>query len=355
MFGIQTRTLAAAVVAVLTSPMALMAQWGMASDCSCYSPQYVPAPAPVVTSACQCLQPVTQMVSQQMQVTEYKAAQRVEKRPVTKYRTVAKPVTAYRQVMETQTVDVPAVTYQTVTEMVPRTINKSRWVTSVQPVTKMASCQYDSRPGMLGAMNRMGYSMRTAFQPNYTTHRQFVPQVCQCNVPVQRQVAVQTTRKVSYNVAKMVAYQTTQQVAEAYTDYENVTVTTMEPVTVTKTVSVPVTRMAVIDPYTGMAVAPSGTQTASEPEKEPTKAAEGNPAPSDGTYKSSSAPKKTFQPVASRTKSKPKTKSAIKPSAQPVVAKSASGWKARTPAAGETMNPKTASAKVASSTNVVNR
>ena len=355
MFGIRTRNLAAVAVALLTSPVALMAQWGYPGDCSCYSPQYVPAPAPVVTSACQCLQPVTQMVSQQMQVTEYKAAQRVEKRPVTKYRTVSRQVTAYRQVMEAQTVEVPAVTYQTVTEMVPRTVNKSRWVTSVQPVAKMASCQYDSRPGMLGAMNRMGYSMRTAFQPNYTTHRQFVPQVCQCNVPVQRQVAVQTTRKVTYNVAKTVPYQTTQQVAEAYTDYENVTVTTMEPVTVTKTVSVPVTRMALIDPYTGMAVAPAGTQTASEPEREPTKAAEGNPAPADGTYKSSSIPKKTVKPVASRSKSKPNAKPASPASEQSVVAKSSGGWKARTPAAGETPLSRTAATKVSTASNVVNR
>ncbi len=348
MFGIRTRRLAAVVVATLSSPMALMAQWGMPSDCSCSSPQqYVAAPAPVVTTACQCLQPVTHMVAHQVQVTEHQQVQRIEKRPVTRMRTVSKQVTAYRQEMENKVVEVPAVTYQTVTEMQDRTINKSRWQTVSQPVPKMSSCQYDNRPGFTGSMNRMGYSMRTAFQPNFVTHRQFIPQVCQCKVPVQRQVAVQTTRQMTVSTAKMVPYQTTQQVAEAYTDYEDVTVTTMVPHTVTKTVHVPTTRYALVDPNTGMAVAPQETQTAKEPTPA-TRAAENNSAPTNGTYKGTAIPKPATnravttrrsidndaatQPVTNRT--------------PPTVASSETGgWKAHTPTASQLSAAKNSATK----------
>ena len=296
MFGIRTRTMMAALVASLTSPVALMAQWG--SDCSCYSPQqYVTAPAPVVTTACQCLQPVTQMVSREMQVTEYVPRVAEEKRPVQRVRYVAKKATAYRQVMETKVVEVPAMQYQTVTEYQTRVIPKTQWRTVVQPVPKMAPCQYDNRPGMIGSMNRMGYQMRSAFQPNYLTHRQQVSQVCQCKVPVQRQVAVQTTRKVAYQEAKMVPYDTTQQVAEYYTDYETVKVTTMEPRVVTKTVQVPETRFAAIDPFTGMAIAPAPATRSADAGREPTRAAEGDAAPVNGPHKGISYPKPAAQPT----------------------------------------------------------
>lgn len=346
MFGIRTRQLAAVLVASLGSPMALMAQWGLGSDCSCYNP----APAPVVTQSCQCMQPVTTIVSKQMQVTEYRQAQKVEKRPVQRMRMVSKSATAYRQVMDTKTVEVPHTTYQTVTEMVPRTINKSRWQTVSQPVPKMASCQYDSRPGMMAAMNRMGYTMRSSLQPNFVTHRQFIPQVCQCNVPVQRQVAVQSTRQVTYNVARMEPYQTTQQVAEYFTDYENVTVTTMEPVTVMKTVQVPTTRMAFVDPYSGMAVAPQETRTAKEPT--PVREAENDTPPTNGVFKGTSIEKPKSTPVAN-SRSLHRSKLAPNATAQPVSAEARStvastgsdGWKAHTPAANQLTGPKLVTGK----------
>ena len=341
MFGIRTRLLATAVVATLSSPVALMAQWGAAlSDCGCYAP----APAPVVTTSCQCLQPVTQMVARQMQVTEYRQAQKVEKRAVQKVRMVSKPATAYRQVMEARTVEVPAMTYQTVTEMVPKTINKSRWQTISQPIPKMAACQYDSRPGMMGKMNRLGYQARTAFQPNFVTHRQFIPQVCQCNVPVQRQVAVPTTRKVTYNTAKTVPYETTHQVAEYYTDYEDVTVTAMEPVTVTKTVHVPVTRMAVVDPYTGMAIAPQGTQTAREPT--PVRSAENKDAPPAGAlHKGISYPKQMEAAPANDHNVIRHDAPVSHRAAATVVSTGTDGWKAHKPASPESTTPKTLGGK----------
>lgn len=354
MFGIRTRQLAAVVVASLASPVALMAQWNPAGNCNCYTP----TPAPVVTMVSQCMQPVTTMVARQMAVTEYRPKQTVENRPVTKLRMVAKPVTAYRQVMETKTVEVPATTYQTVTEMRTQTINKGRWQTITQPVTKMAACQYDNRPGMMGAMNRMGYQMRTGLQPNFTTHRQFIPQVCQCTVPVQRQVAVATTRQVTYQEAKMVAYQSTQQVAEYYTDSEKVTVTTMEPYSVTKTVQVPMTRMAFVDPVTGMAIAPQATQTAQEPQPTPTRAAEGNDLPpTNGNFKETSIQKPSPSPVANRNRvirhdSAPNTldratvKTVSRTTQAAVASTGMDGWKAHKPAANELPAPQTATGRI---------
>ncbi len=353
MFGIRTRQLAAVIVASLASPMALMAQWNPFGDCSCYTP------APVVTTATQCMQPVTTMVAKQVQQTEYRPKQTVQTRPVTKMRMVSKPVTAYRQVMETKTVEVPVMSYQTVTEMQTKMVNKGRWQTMTQPVAKMAACQYDSRPGMMASMNRMGYQMRTALQPNYTTHRQFIPQVCQTTVPVQRQVAVNSTQQRSYVEAKMVAYQTTQQVAEYYNDTEQVTVTTMEPFTVMKTVSVPMTQMAFVDPYTGMAIAPQGTQTAQE--KEPTRAAENGTPPTGNPLKGISYPKPAPVPANDnrmiRDDSAPTSPARVivqpvtrrKPAA--VAATGTGGWKAHTPAANELPGPKTASGKVSIASN----
>ncbi len=353
MFGIRTRVMAAAALATLSSPMALMAQWGMFNDCSCYTP----TPAPIVSQASACYQPVTQMVSQQMEVTEYRTAQREEKRPVQKVRWVSKPATAYRQVVEAQTVEVPVTSYQTVTEMVPKTINQSRWQTVSQPVAKMSPCQYDNRPTMMGRMNRMSYSMRTALQPNTVTHRQFVPQVCQVNVPVQRQVAVQSTRQVTQHVAKMVAYQTTQQVAEAYTDYETVKVTTLEPVKTMKTVQVPVTRMAQIDPITGAMMIPSNTQTAEEKQPTPTRSASGDESNSTGAPpKETSIQRKPKSGLSnyknnngrdSSSEPSPTVVTPVRPRAAAAVATvESAGWKAHKPASKtEVAGPKLAISK----------
>lgn len=350
MFGIRTRTMMAAMVATLTSPVALMAQWG--SDCSCYTPQqYVTAPAPVVTTACQCLQPVTQMVAREMQVTEMVPKQTVEKRPVQKVRYVAKKATAYRQVMETKVVEVPAVQYQTVTEYQTKITPKTQWRTVVQPVPKMAACQYDNRPGVIGSMNRMGYQMRSAFQPSTLTYRQQVQQVCQCKVPVQRQVAVQTTRKVAYQEAKMVPYETTQQVAEYYTDYENVTVTTMEARSVTKTVHVPTTTFAMVDPFTGMAIAPSTTTQAAKPDPQPTRAADSDP-PTDDQHRKISYPKPTAQPtndhnVIRKSSSDPAQSQVVKVTRKSATVADSDGWTSHTPAKSELPVAKTAKAKAA--------
>ncbi len=337
MFGIRTRTLAAALVALIAGPHALHAQWGTRSDCSCYTPQqYVAAPAAVVTTSCQCLQPVTQMVQREMQVTAYRPKQYTEKVPVQRIKYRNESYTAYRQEMQSRTVEVPAMTYQAVTEVRPQISSNARWQTVVRPVQKMAACQYDSRPGFTGAMNRMGYNMRTAFQPNQTVHRQLVPQVCQCNTQTTRQVAVPTTRQVVINEAKMVPYETTRQVAYYETEMVEQTVTRMEAYTTTKTVSVPTTQYAYIDPFTGAAIAPEATRSAKEPTPA-TRSSENDKLPAG--LKGSSIQKKTAVPATAAVEPTPATtvrnvtrvaKAKPKPT---TVASNDDGWQVHTPTA----------------------
>jgi hypothetical protein len=180
-------------------------------------------------------------------------------------------------------VDVPSYITQQVTEMRPVTLNQSYWQTQWQAVPKYSPCTYDSRPGLLGEMNRMGYAMRNAFTPNYVARREFVPNVVASQVPVTRSVQVPTTRQVTYNVSKLVPVTTTQKVPVQRTVWEDHTYTAMVPVTTTQRVAVGTrTRMV----YSGdMGV------TASAAEPVPTAA---RPTPSvsaeKGTIRPQSAP-----------------------------------------------------------------
>ncbi len=185
-------------------------------------------PIQTVQATCYQTVPVTTyaQVKQTVEVPHYETA--MENREVTVY----KPVTTSREV------EVPTVTYQNVVEN--RTVNKDmgRWVTNYHPVAKCAPCQVDPRPGVMGWMNRTGYSMRTAFVPNYTTSRQYVPQMMTCNVPTVRQVAVQGTRRVTVQETKMVAERQTQQVAVQKLVMRKQEVTVMQPQTAYRTVPI---------------------------------------------------------------------------------------------------------------------
>jgi len=171
---------------------------------------------------------------------------------------VEQPVTAYRPVTEQKTINVPTVNYQNVTEYQTVQRNCGYWQSQYQPVAKCAPCQYDSRPGLLGWMNRTGYSVRQSFTPNYTVQRQYVPRVVAQTIPINRTVAIRSERQVTYNVTKMVPYQTTRKVAVNKVRYVDQAVTAMRPVTVMR--SVPIgTRMT-------YGVAPfGGTQTTLAP------------------------------------------------------------------------------------------
>ena len=89
-----------------------------------------------------------------------------------------------------------------------------QWVTTRECVNRPAACQYDPRPGLMGGLNRFGYSLRSAFTPNFRTRRQYVPNYVAQAVPVTRQVAVHSTRQVTYNLTRMERYKTTQKVRD---------------------------------------------------------------------------------------------------------------------------------------------
>ena len=244
------------------------AQWLPFNNCnSC-------APPPVVQNCCpqpvvQCPIPVTQTTYRQVPVTEYRPVKQTVMKPVVETKYVDQQVTAYRQVMEPRTVDVPYTTYQNVTECRQVQKDMGRWVTQRQCIPKVAPCEYDNRPNLMGWLNRTGYSMRMAFTPQYRTSRHYVPNVVTQNVPVTRQVAVQQTRKVTYNVAKMVPYTTTRKVAVNSTRYVKTTVTAMKPVTVMR--SIPTTRTAYVYPSSDGF---GGTATALLPSADPYTSAE---------------------------------------------------------------------------------
>lgn len=259
------------LLAVLTIPLVAttaQAQWGaFGGQCApcgqtaaIAPPQYAAAPVAYnpcmpqvsVATACPCMQPVTETVYRDVPVTEYKAVRKTVKKPVLRTVYEDQKITAYRQVMEQRVAEVPTVSYQTVQECQPVTINNSYWQTVYQPVAKVSPCQYDPRPGLRGWANRTSYNLRMAFTPNQIRRRQFVPNVQTVAVPFNRTVAIPGTRQVTYNVAKMEPYETTQRVARVITEYEDVEVTAYEPHTVTKTVAVGnQTRWAFVDPYGG--------------------------------------------------------------------------------------------------------
>lgn len=168
---------------------------------------------------------------QTVPVTTYAQVKQTVEVPRYETATEEREVTVYRPVTTSREVEVPTVSYQNVVEN--RTVNRDmgRWVTNYHPVAKSAPCQVDPRPGVLGWMNRTGYSMRSAFVPNYTTSRQYVPSMMTCNVPTVRQVAVQGTRRVTVQETKMVAERKMEKVNVQRLVMKKEEVTVMQPQT----------------------------------------------------------------------------------------------------------------------------
>lgn len=161
-------------------------------------------PRPTYASMTSCYQtvPVTSMVEsrEKVQVGTWKTVQ--ESREYT----VMTPKTEYRDM------EITEMKYQTVVENQTVTRDTGRWITQYHPVAKYSPCQVDPRPGMIGWMNRTGYSLRSALLPNYTTSRQYVPNVTTVNVPVTRQVAIPTRRIVRVPETRLVAEKRVEQV-----------------------------------------------------------------------------------------------------------------------------------------------
>ena len=239
----------------------------------------VTAQAQWFSSPCGCRrQPVLQTCYRQVPVTQYRQVRRTVKKPVIERKYVDQKYTAYRQVVEKKTVEIPTVSYQNVTEYRSREINSGRWMTRHVANPKCTPCQYNNRPGLLADLDRLGYAIRSSFVPNYTTVRQYVPQVTVQTFPVTRQVAIHGTRKVTRNVAKMVPYTATRKVAVDRVKYVEQEVVAMEPYTVVRTVP--------IGPASTFASAPviiRSSRTALRPSPDPVSAE------SDGKKKSRNA------------------------------------------------------------------
>ncbi|MFO1019939.1 MAG: hypothetical protein U0903_04490 [Planctomycetales bacterium] len=187
-------------------------------------------PAPVVSQAC--------VVPQytQVPVTTMQDVKRTVYKPVQETRYVDQTVTEMRPQEEIHTVQVPTVQYQTVTENQTRMRDAGRWVTNYQTRPQMTACQYDSRPGMFGWLNRSGFQVRQAFTPKVVASRSYVPNMMAEVVPVTRQVAVQSVQEQQVKVTKMIPFTTTRKVAMTTTKMVAQTETVKQAVTTMQTV-----------------------------------------------------------------------------------------------------------------------
>lgn len=198
-----------------------------------YAPAYQTA-----SLDCPCMKPVTETVYQDVQQVDYRPVAKTVKQPKIVTVMEERDVVTYKQVTEARTVDVPSYTTQSYTQCVPTVQNNSYWRTAWQPVPKVSPCQYDNRPGLMGAFNRWGLAFRNTFSPSYVARREFVPNVQTAYQAVNRTVQIPTTRQVTYNVARTVPVTVKQQVAVQKTVWEDTQVTVMEPFTTTKRVAV---------------------------------------------------------------------------------------------------------------------
>lgn len=249
-------------------PMAMMPMQPTAA----YDPCNACAPPQQVV----CAQP-QQVVYRTVPVTEYQQVAQTVRKPIVETAYEDRQHTEYRTVYETRTSQVPVVSYQNVTECQQMTRDMGRWVTCRQPVQKFSPCAYDNSPGLLGMMNRTSYQLRSAFTPNYTTHRQYVPNVVAYNVPVTRQVAHQTMQTVNYQVARLEPYTVTKQVAVQRVRYQDEQVVAMRPVTTYRTVPIGTQTAYGFVPFQEG----QGSVTASAPSPDPisTRSAEATPTP----------------------------------------------------------------------------
>jgi hypothetical protein len=192
------------------------------------------------TAMAQCtpIQPTYATCYQTVPVTTYAREKQTVEVPYYQTTYEDREVTVMRPVTRQREIEIPTTTYQNVTETRTVTKDMGRWVTNYQPVQKCAPCQVDPRPGMIGWLNRTGYSFRSAMTPSYTTSRQYVPNMMACSVPYTRQVAVQGTRRVTVSETEMVAERKTEKVAVQKLAYRKEEVTVMRPQTAYRTVPI---------------------------------------------------------------------------------------------------------------------
>jgi hypothetical protein len=185
-----------------------------------------------------CMQPVSVPCYQTVPVTHYENFEQTVMKPVCRTEYREEPVTACRPVVEERTAEIPTCTYQPVTEFIPQTRNCGTWQTYAQCCPRMSPCQYDPNPGLLGWLNRTGYSIRMSFTPQVVYRQQYVPRYITTMVPMTRQVAQHSVRRVTYNVTRMETYQTTRRVAVNRVDMVPEKIVMQRPITVMTTVPI---------------------------------------------------------------------------------------------------------------------
>lgn len=186
-------------------------------------------------------QPIAQYVQPQVcytsvPVTEYREDRRIVQKPVYETKYIDQQVTTYDPVVEDREVQIPTVSYQNVTECRPVTRDYGGWTAQYQSRHKPTACQYDNRPDVFGLLNRIGYSITSAFVPNYRVQHAYVSNIQTVNVPMTRRVAVHGTRKVNHRVTRYVPHTTTQKVAVNTVKMVSQEVVTRRPVTVYRSV-----------------------------------------------------------------------------------------------------------------------
>ena len=196
------------------------------------------AVAPVQTVRVQAMQPVVHPVYDTVHVAEYQQVKQKVLKPIVETKMVSQTVTEMHPQTVQQTVNVPTVEYQTVTEVKQVQKQVGYWQTKTEAINKVSGCAYDNRPGVMGWMNRTSQDIKNAVTPNTRVSRTFVPQTMTCAVPTQRKVAVQGMKQVTYNVTSMVPKQVTRQVAVNQVRHVEEEVTAMKLVTVPKMMQV---------------------------------------------------------------------------------------------------------------------
>lgn len=256
MLRLRTRLFAGIIATAAFTPAAQAQYWPNSGGACCGQAPPMLAMNPCCNPQPVCMQAIPQTVYRDVPVTVYKPVKETVQVPVCRTVYEDRPVSIMRQVMETKTCDVQSVSYQTVPECKQVCVNRGYWQTTMQPVPKMAPCQYDQRPTLLGELNRLSYATRMTFTPDFIPRRDYIPQTQMVNVTTNRVVAVPTVRQVSYNVARMVPDQITQKFARVVTDMEAREVTALKPFTENRRMAVGTTyQYAYIDPATGTATA----------------------------------------------------------------------------------------------------
>lgn len=216
---------------LLAQAVAVNAQ-GFGNNC-CPTCQPTCCPAPVT-----CMQPVSVPCYQTVPITTYEPHHCTVMKPVVHTEIIEQPVTECRPVCETRTAQVPYCSYQPVTTFVQQTRDMGCYRTYTQCCPRMSPCQYDPNPGLIGWMNRTGYEMRMAFQPQVTYQRQWVPNYITTSVPVTRMVATQQVRTVTYNVTRYEQFHTVQKIPVNRVVMVPEDITVQRPVTVYRTLPI---------------------------------------------------------------------------------------------------------------------